>query len=239
MPFPLAHPAAVLPLRRFCPRPLCFPALVIGSVTPDAGYLFGRLNVADFSHRLIGSLAFDLPAGLLMVLLFYRWRLPLVERLPQRYREVFRPLCQQAAGPLLVVALSVLLGTWSHLLWDGLTHKEGWFVEHWPVLQASLLAVGYHHIRVCQVVWYVTSFLGVAALYAAYQRWRQTPAGGAWPGSSGVLVRNAVFMALLVFPLEALHHLFHHPLQAYTVGALTLAFVAVAVWRLDRTSPSS
>ena len=40
MPFPLAHPAAVLPFRRYCSRWLNFPALVIGSLVPDLGYLF-------------------------------------------------------------------------------------------------------------------------------------------------------------------------------------------------------
>ena len=34
MPFTLAHPAAVLPLRRW----LWFPGLVAGAVAPDVGY---------------------------------------------------------------------------------------------------------------------------------------------------------------------------------------------------------
>src|SRR5437762_2617545 len=58
MPFPLAHPAAVLPLRRYCPRFLSFPALVIGSIAPDFGYCFGDLNVEDLSHRSPGSPGF-------------------------------------------------------------------------------------------------------------------------------------------------------------------------------------
>src|SRR6267142_2803077 len=71
MPFTLAHPAVVLPLRRFSPRVLSFPALVVGSITPDVGYCFGRLNVEEFSHSFVGSLAFCLPVGLLMVAIFY------------------------------------------------------------------------------------------------------------------------------------------------------------------------
>ena len=38
MPWTFAHPAAILPLRRFCPAPLDFSALVIGSMVPDLGY---------------------------------------------------------------------------------------------------------------------------------------------------------------------------------------------------------
>jgi hypothetical protein len=76
MPFPLAHPAAVLPLRRV--QALCFPALVLGSLTPDFGYLFADLS--RLSHHLLGSLLFCLPAGLLAYLQLIRrttgsWRL--------------------------------------------------------------------------------------------------------------------------------------------------------------------
>jgi hypothetical protein len=42
MPFTFAHPAAVLPLRRFCPDRLVWSALVIGTVSPDLEY-FVRL----------------------------------------------------------------------------------------------------------------------------------------------------------------------------------------------------
>ena len=66
MPFPLAHPAAVLPLRRFCPGRLSFLALVIGSVVPDVAYCFGPLDVDVFAHTLPGSLVFCLPMGWLL-----------------------------------------------------------------------------------------------------------------------------------------------------------------------------
>jgi hypothetical protein len=46
MPFPLAHPAAVLPLRRYCPKYLSFPVLIVGSLVPDVGYCLGRLNAS-------------------------------------------------------------------------------------------------------------------------------------------------------------------------------------------------
>ena len=67
MPIPIAHPAAVLPLRRYCPSWLSFPALVAGSVSPDLAYLFGPLKVDDFAHGWRTSLVFSLPAGLLLV----------------------------------------------------------------------------------------------------------------------------------------------------------------------------
>ena len=118
MPFPLAHPAAVLPLRRFCPRYLSFPALIIGSLCPDVGYAGGRLNLEEFAHRpLVGTFGFCLPVGLVLMLGFYLVRLPLVRLLPARQRQVFLPLCRQPAAPPFQIAVSLLLGALTHQYW--------------------------------------------------------------------------------------------------------------------------
>src|SRR5882672_6336607 len=69
MPFTLAHPAAVLPLRRW-PR-LDFVALVIGSMTPDFGYYLLLPDMRLETHSFAGSLETCLPVGLLLVLLFH------------------------------------------------------------------------------------------------------------------------------------------------------------------------
>src|SRR5262249_43651981 len=109
MPFPLAHPAAVLPLRRFCPRFLSFPVLFMGSLSPDAGYLLAR-GVEEISHRLIGGLGLGLVLGLVMFYGFY-WVLPLVmARFPASFRKMLRPLWIRPSGSFGIVALSVLIG---------------------------------------------------------------------------------------------------------------------------------
>ncbi len=237
MAFPLAHPAAVLALRRYCPRHLSLPALVLGSVAPDAAYLLGPLSADGFSHTVLGSLGFGLPAGLVMVGLFYSLRSPLVQRFPRRYRDLFRPLCDRPTPSFFVLVFSVLLGVWSHLLWDSFTHKDGWFVQHLAFLHLPCFQLDQRQGRVCHVVWYVSSFLGIGWLYWAYQQWRRTPAGGSRPTSRTLMLRNAALVALLFFPIQALHHLFNHPLESYSVGALTVALVLCTVWRLDRNVP--
>ena len=78
MPFPLAHPAAVLPFRRWCPRFLSLPALVVGSVCPAAAYAIPWWDLATRAHQVIGSMLFCMPLGLLAIWLFYRVRLPLL-----------------------------------------------------------------------------------------------------------------------------------------------------------------
>ena len=70
MPYPFAHPAAILPLVRPM-RGLAVPsALAIGSMVPDAWYLFPGL-ARESSHSLHGLLLFCLPVGLAFYCLFH------------------------------------------------------------------------------------------------------------------------------------------------------------------------
>ena len=182
MPFPLAHPAAVLPLRRWCPRYLSFPALIIGSLTPDLGYAFERFDLAGFSHRpLAGTFGFCLPAGLVLVLGFYLVRLPLVRLLPGRYRAAFLPLCQQAVASPLAIIISLLLGALTHQGLDALTHPQFWLVRYIPALFRPAPVIGLHRFLLCQVLYAGCTFGGVAWLALAYLRWWERNAGASLP----------------------------------------------------------
>ncbi len=221
MPFPLAHPAAVLPLRRYCPHWLCLPALIIGSVCPDAGYLFGKLQVDKLSHQFLGSFAFCLPMGIALTVLFYALRLPLVKTLPASYQQALIPLCQRPRGSLLAIVVSLLIGAWTHLLCDSLTHRDGWFVQHLPALESSVMVVAGRTARVCHLLWYGCSFAGVVWLFVVLERWKRAHVSGcAGPLGIGVL-RDAVLVAILVIPIELVHHLvLHATLGAWLVAAL-------------------
>jgi hypothetical protein len=175
MPFPLAHPAAVLPLRRCCPRRLHFPALVFGSLSPDAGYAFGN---GDFSHSFFsGSFAFCLPVGLLMLACFYALRLPLVAILPARLKEAFLPPCQRPVGSLFLIVPSLLIGAWTHLFLDSLTHADGWMVGHLSFLQKSVPLMWTGGIKGYEALYAGCTLLGVAWLAVCYWRWLEMAAG--------------------------------------------------------------
>src|SRR2546426_888521 len=118
MPFPLAHPAAALPLRRFCPQFFDYIALVVGSVLPDVSYAIDDLNKFsdtfrfifgsavenhtwvknkwdwdDFSHSFIGSIGLCLPLGILLLLGFFSLRSALLQTLPNPHRDALLSLC--------------------------------------------------------------------------------------------------------------------------------------------------
>jgi hypothetical protein len=199
MPYPLAHPAAVLPLQRFCPRFLSFPALLIGSLTPDVGYCFGHLHVDRFSHRFFaGVFGFCLPLGLLTFVILCLVRAPLIQMLPARYRQVFLPLCKCPVGHPLGIVLSVLIGAWTHIGFDDVTHKRGWLPLHVPMLQNRLVSVGQHNFQVSDVLYGIFTFCGVAWLALAYTCWLETAKPGASPDKrereklAGILLASAV-----------------------------------------------
>ena len=114
MPWTFAHPAAVVPLRRYCPGLLSFPALVIGSLTPDLGYHLRMMRLAHYAHTAEGSLVVCLPAGLLLLAMLCLLRQPIWSLLPQPHRSALAPV---VAGDLPVrplalagVAVSLLIG---------------------------------------------------------------------------------------------------------------------------------
>ena len=207
MPFPLAHPAAVLPLRRFCPRLLSFPALVIGSLSPDGGYLFEEMLWGRRSHELLGSLAFGLPVGIVLVVLFYWLRTPLARLLPVPYRQALLPVCRQPHPPIWAIIISLVIGTWTHVLWDSFTHNDGWFVQHSAILYSPVITAAGRTARVCHVLWYGCSFVGVVWLFLVFEKWKQTCVLGAAAVSAREVLRDAVLVAILVLPIQLAHHL--------------------------------
>ena len=238
MPFTLAHPAVVLPLRRFCPRLLNFPALIIGSITPDLGYFFGRLNVNDFAHGWLGSFVFCLPVGLLLTALFYGLRTRVVERLPERQRERLLPLCRQPVGSWLGIIVSLIVGVWTHLLLDSFTHKDGWAVEHLPVLQIAVGSVADHTLRIHHLLWYASSFAGVFWLYYVYEQWRRAAIEVA-PGESSIMrFCQALLIAALAVFIGGFHHLVPGSMGFYLAVIMTLMLVAGIALRPEKLARS-
>jgi hypothetical protein len=235
MPFPLAHPAAVLPLRRLCPRWFNFPGLVIGSLCPDMGYCFDQFHLSKFSHRFwAGGLGFCLPAGSLLLLLFYQLRGPVVRALPARFRRMVAPQCWRPAGPLLVMVISLLVGAWSHIILDSLTHGDGWLVKHLALLRAVVKA-GPVQLRVCDGLYDLTTLIGVAWLALAYQHWLEEAAGSRIRIGSGFKWVASLLLAAIALLLSfANHNVSALGLVGIAVptAGLVLLFAAAANWAL-------
>src|SRR5579864_6931840 len=159
MPFPLAHPAAVLPFKRYCPKYLSFPALVAGSLSPDISYAFGESGMSDIAHDFLGGIAFGCIVGWLMLACFDVLAPLVPARCPQRLRRALLPLCQPSKNGLAIVLLSLCIGVCTHLLLDSSTHTHGWIVEHVAILQTRLFSMAGRRVEVCTVLWYGCSYV--------------------------------------------------------------------------------
>lgn len=115
-------------------------------MSPDFAYFARQFHIAHFAHTIPGTFAVCLPTGLLTLAVFYALRQPLCFILPQPHRAALAPL---AAGKLsvtvrsvLVAAVSVLLGAWSHTIWDSFTHDGAWAVRNMTFLRTPLIRIG-------------------------------------------------------------------------------------------------
>lgn len=127
MPYPFAHPAAVLPLASLMGRLAVPSALVIGSIVPDLWQVL-PFGSRQLSHSAPGLIFFSLPVGLAAYLLFHLLlKNACIALLPPGLAGRVRWFAVKGlpAAPLHAVFASLVVGALTHLLWDGLTRANG------------------------------------------------------------------------------------------------------------------
>jgi hypothetical protein len=178
MPFTAAHPAAVLPLRRWCPRYLSWSALVIGALTPDLESFLTLAPRSVYGATVAGSFYFCLPLGLALFLLFRQIvKRPAILLLPRGHRRRLWPpdpaTLRLDRDVLLRAGPSILLGAWSHQLWDSFTHA-GRGIAVFPFLATPLVLIGNYQLTGFRLLQHVSTLLGIVLLALAYLRWYRT-----------------------------------------------------------------
>ena len=234
MPFTLAHPAAVLPLRGF--RYLRTAPLMIGALVPDAPYYYVPGNLARYgagTHSFIGSFTSDLALGYVAFAAVFLLRRPLTALLSERARG----LCLAALAPFsrrplewALAPLSILLGVWTHLLWDSFTHTDGWTVHRITALSAPV-TFGPYTGTVCHVLQYLSSVFGLIVMGLWYARLPAPPAardgGQAAPSPAGPVLLLAASAAILIGGVQATEY-FTHSYSVYR--ALTILLTRSITW---------
>ncbi len=198
MPFPLAHPVAVLPFRRWCPRQLSLVGLVIGSVTPDAGYTLRHLDFDVFTHSPAGSLVFCLPVGMIATLIVFLFRQALAGSLPAPHRQALLTLCAAPRPDWWRLALSVFIGTWTHIAFDALTHESaarGYGAESFDQIAATIHGKWFY-----QVTWMIVSLVSMFALAVAYLLFLRRTTGSFRVLDFSDRRRIALWLTLIVAP---------------------------------------
>ncbi|MEC5398715.1 DUF4184 family protein [Uliginosibacterium sp. H1] len=168
MPFTLSHAAYAVPLARplgrLSGRRVPVSTLVIGSWVPDIAYMLPAA-LPRSSHTLDGLLWFCLPVGWLCYLLWHHViRAAVCDLMPMaslraRLARFARPGLPTAS--VRAVSVGLLVGSISHLLLDGFTHQEQFFVQLMPFLQMEVLQAGSYHLPLYNLLQHV---LGIAGL---------------------------------------------------------------------------
>jgi hypothetical protein len=175
MPWTFAHPAAVLPLAKLPGARLSLAALSIGSMVPDFGYYVFRFEGSAFAHSFLGSLTLCPTLGAVLLLIFGVLRRPLCYLLPQPHRELLLPLANtpwrfdSSSVPWFLAAL--IVGAWTHILWDSFTHVDRWFVARSDWLQRETFEIRGHVLHGYSLLQYASSAVGVSVLLWAYWSW--------------------------------------------------------------------
>ena len=196
MPFTFAHPAAILPLRRYGDAS----ALVIGSLIPDTGYLLLLELPREHTHGLTALLLFCLPAGLVAFLLYHLvLREPFIAIAPDgvRLRMAEHTSLPMSWRGWAQVVVSILVGAASHVMWDDLTHMYVWVERVLPGTAGTWFTIGDRSVG-----WYVALRHGSAVIallalsvWALWKYRRTVPR--VEPGQ--VAMRTSVRLVLMTF----------------------------------------
>lgn len=182
MPFTFAHPAAVRPLSRVLGRFAVTSALVIGSVMPDCPYFLLFPMRRATSHSIPALFWYCVPVGLAVYLVFHLvLKLPLVSIMPA---AIANRLGETVSAPRLLprvpwsaVAISLLLGAVTHLIWDAFTHRGDPNGQALSFLRIKLFSVAGYRMFVYRLLQHVSTVVGMYAVYAWVRAWmRATPA---------------------------------------------------------------
>jgi hypothetical protein len=184
MPYPIAHPAAVIPLYRLMGRFAVPSALVIGSIVPDLWYFAPGLARAD-SHSAGGLLWFCLPVGLVLYMAFHLLlKQPLIALLPAdtAARAGHFATASLPPAPWLAVLASLLAGALTHAVWDLLTHPSSTSMWLLPALDETILQLGRYELTGYGLLQHASTLTGTAiVLLWARHKLRAVPGSASTP----------------------------------------------------------
>lgn len=237
MPMTLAHPAAVLPLRRLG---LPMSALVLGSMVPDIPVFLGRQGVYGFTHGWQGVLTVDLAAVVVgLVLWFSVVRDPVVDLAPARVRNRLPERARLDRRAWVLVPVASVVGSATHVAWDAFTHADVWGTDHIAWLREAHWGLeGYRWAQ------YVSGVLGLAVVaVAAVNHLRATPVlrdtsapraltPQALPGALALALSLGLLVAALRIPQGLVMMAFDGVVTSVLV-AVAATFALAVAWQVQ------
>lgn len=171
MPLTFAHPAVALPLKKLLARFGFLPALAIGSMAPDVPYFVPLGIDRHLGHSIPALFWFCIPVGLGIYWLFeYFLKQPFISLCPiaLQSRLVALPVTRAS---LPAIALSLLIGAITHLLWDSFTHGNSPWLGYLPFLETPLFSLGNYKVYVFKVFQHGSTFVGLGLIAYWFIHW--------------------------------------------------------------------
>ncbi|MFT0213006.1 DUF4184 family protein [Pseudomonas sp. F1_0610] len=169
MPWTLAHPAAVIPIRLITKK-LPLPALIIGSLTPDAGYYIKAFAFANQAHTWVGLVSHCLPVGLVLLIIILLLRQAFLVLLPATHRLALSATYANApklsGSYIFCVMLALVLGAATHIIWDSFTHASSDLLSKEIMFYLQDRAIRWYNL-----LQFASSLLGTLVLVSYYIRW--------------------------------------------------------------------
>jgi len=176
VPYTVSHIAAVIPGYRLLTRIQVFSAAVIGSMVPDFGLMLPRDPARWETHSLVGLFTFCLPLGLIAYWLTQLLIKPaVIEALPDsaylRLQTSHPPASLTRLRTWIIVSAALLLGAFTHLVWDGFTHESGRGVRAFSFLNDFGPEVDGHRLHLFRLLQFVSSIVGLGIVIIAVIVW--------------------------------------------------------------------
>lgn len=169
MPFTLAHPATVLPLKAKFAKYFDLTGLILGSMAPDYEYFIRFRPEAVIGHKIIGFLLLNLPLCFAIAFLFHKIiKEPFVMSMPSPFDRWYLYMALKdwrlcGFKGVIVFIYSSFLGMITHVLWDAFTHENGRFVNLFLILSLKVHILEYS-VPVYKFLQHGSTLLGAAVI---------------------------------------------------------------------------
>ena len=141
MPFTLSHAVLAPPIAKITRHKLPIGALAIGCMTPDLVRLFTNENVT-ISHEWAGLIIPDLLLGLIFCVVWYLLYRPALYHWLALQDDLNLQTVNQFCGFVIACIIGVMIGSITHILWDGLTHDDFRTFAFQSLLSQDILFLG-------------------------------------------------------------------------------------------------
>ena len=232
MPFTISHAVLAPPISKLTGNRLPIAALAIGSMVPDLFRLFTNANY-NGSHQWSGLIFPNLLLGLVFCFLWYVLYRPMMFAFFGLHKPLNLHGINQCCGFMLSLMIAIVVGTSTHILWDGLTHVDfrTFAFKNILLLPIELFSHSYPLHRILQIGLSILALPVLAwMIYRHHLHYRSTAIVNRWTKmyvyTLGLLSLFAGIISYLYFADSVYSDTFVNDLYAYTGKSINYFFRA-------------